>query len=86
MPINKSGIFKHYCKLAGEHAKQSRDKVTLEYVLLKGVTDSLDDAKRLVKIARQVPCKVNIIPFNEHPGSGFERPSERDLFSSFKTS
>lgn len=79
MPINKKWNIQTLLQACREHAKQSRDKVTLEYVLLKGVTDSLDDAKRLVKIARQVPCKVNIIPFNEHPGSGFERPSERSI-------
>ena len=74
MPINQKYNMETLLKACREHARVTRDKVTFEYVLLKGVTDSLEDARRLVKIARSVPCKVNIIPFNEHPGSGFLRP------------
>lgn len=55
-----------------EHAKATRDMVTLEYVLLKGVTDSLEDADKLFRLTRRVPCKINLIPFNEHPGSGLQ--------------
>ena len=53
--------------------------MTLEYVLLKGVTDSLEDAEKLSILTRDVPSKVNIIPFNEHPGSGFYRPSNNQV-------
>ena len=40
--------------------------ITIEYVLIHGVNDSLDDAKRLVRLISGIPCKVNLIPFNEH--------------------
>ncbi len=52
-----------------------RDFITFEYVLLDGVNDSLDHAKTLLKLVREVPCKFNLIPFNPFPGSGFRRPS-----------
>lgn len=76
MPINKKWNIETLLKACRDHCYETRDKVTLEYVLLKGVTDSLEDARELHKLTRNVPCKINIIPFNEHPGSGFERPSD----------
>jgi 23S rRNA (adenine2503-C2)-methyltransferase len=51
----------------------------MEYVLLKGVTDSVEDARALYQLTKNVPCKINIIPFNEHPGSGFYRPDEATI-------
>ncbi len=45
-------------------------------MLLKGVTDSLEDARALHALTKNWPCKINIIPFNEHPESGFHRPDE----------
>lgn len=76
MPINKKWPLRALIEACREHARISKDKVTLEYVLLKGVTDSLEDARRLYELTKDVPCKINIIPFNEHPNSGFERPSD----------
>lgn len=54
-------------------------RLTFEYVLLAGVNDRRADAQRLVKLLRGIRCKVNLIPFNEFPGSRFHRPSERDI-------
>jgi 23S rRNA (adenine2503-C2)-methyltransferase len=48
-------------------------------VLLKGVTDQIEHARELHKLTRHVPCKINLIPFNEHPGSGFERPDDQQV-------
>jgi len=53
-----------------------RRRVTFEYVLLAGVNDSLVDANRLVHLLRGIRCKVNLIPFNPFPDSGFERPAD----------
>jgi 23S rRNA (adenine2503-C2)-methyltransferase len=47
-------------------------RITFEYVMLKGVNDSLDDAKRLVKLLKGIPAKINLIPFNPWPGSSYE--------------
>jgi len=47
-------------------------RVTFEYVMLKGVNDSPEDAKRLVKLLKNIPAKVNLIPFNPWPGSNYE--------------
>src|SRR5437763_12693893 len=47
-------------------------RITFEYVMLKGVNDSLDDAKKLVKLLEGIPAKINLIPFNPWPGSQYE--------------
>lgn len=51
-------------------------RLTFEYVLLAGVNDQADDARRLTKLVRGITCKINLIPFNEFPGSPFRRPSD----------
>ena len=53
-----------------------RQRLTFEYVLLKNENDSEDDALRLAHLVRNIRCKINLIPFNEFPGSSFQRPSE----------
>jgi 23S rRNA (adenine2503-C2)-methyltransferase len=52
-------------------ASNSR-RITFEYVMLKGVNDSLDDAKLLVKLLKGIPAKINLIPFNPWPGTKYE--------------
>src|SRR5271165_4562753 len=47
-------------------------RITFEYVMLKGVNDSLADARELVRVIRGIPAKINLIPFNPWPGSNFE--------------
>ena len=47
-------------------------RITFEYVMLKGVNDSLDDARALVRLLRGIPAKINLIPFNPWPGSSYE--------------
>jgi len=54
-------------------------RLTFEYVLLAGVNDQADDARRLTRLVRGIACKINLIPFNEFPGSRFRRPSEGDI-------
>jgi 23S rRNA (adenine2503-C2)-methyltransferase len=84
MPINKKWPIKDLFKACMDYYKATGDKITFEYVLLKGVTDQLEHARELVKLTRPIPCKINIIPFNEHPGSGFERPDD-DTIQAFHT-
>lgn len=55
-------------------------RLTFEYVLLAGVNDRAADARRLLTLLKGLRCKVNLIPFNEFPGSRFRRPSDADVF------
>lgn len=53
--------------------KAPRDFVTFEYVMLAGVNDSIEQARELVRTVKPVPCKINLIPFNPFPDSGYGR-------------
>jgi 23S rRNA (adenine2503-C2)-methyltransferase len=53
-------------------ASSNARRITFEYVMLKGVNDSLDDAKLLVKLLKGIPAKINLIPFNPWPGTTYE--------------
>ena len=53
--------------------KSARDFVMFEYVMLAGVNDSVAQARELAALVRNVPCKINLIPFNPFPASGYER-------------
>ncbi len=57
-------------------------RITFEYVMLKGVNDTKEDAKRLVQLLKGIPAKVNLIPFNPWPGSKYEC-SEWDVIEAF---
>jgi 23S rRNA (adenine2503-C2)-methyltransferase len=61
-----------------QRAAAPRDFVTFEYVMLDGVNDSVAQARELVALTRDVPCKFNLIPFNPFANSGFTRsPAQR---------
>ncbi len=62
-------------------ARQSdtRRVVTIEYILLEDINDSLDLAQELAQLLKDFPCKINLIPFNAFPLSGFSRPSNNRI-------
>lgn len=59
--------------------KAPRDFVTFEYVMLAGINDSVAQARQLVKTVESVPCKINLIPFNPFPDSGYERSGAQSV-------
>jgi 23S rRNA (adenine2503-C2)-methyltransferase len=77
VPINKKWNIKELLAALREYPKASNsERITFEYVMLKGVNDSDADAKRLVKLIAGIPAKINLIPFNEWPGSPYTRSDE----------
>lgn len=74
MPINKRYPLSELMQGCREYYEATGEEITFEYVLLKDVNDTLEDAKRIKKLTKGIPCKINLIPFNEHPGSEFKRP------------
>jgi 23S rRNA (adenine2503-C2)-methyltransferase len=55
--------------------KDSKRVVTIEYTLMAGVNDQREHAEELAQLLADFPCKINLIPFNPFPNSGYERPS-----------
>lgn len=76
MPVNRRYPLKELLRACREFPLPGRRKVTFEYVMLGGVNDSLEDAKRLLHLISDIPSKVNLIPFNEHEGCGFKAPAQ----------
>jgi 23S rRNA (adenine2503-C2)-methyltransferase len=82
VPINRKYPLRELMAACRRYlAKAPRDFVTFEYVLLDGVNDSEDHARRLPDLVRGVPCKFNLIPFNPFPGSPFRRPPPQRIRS-----
>ncbi len=84
VPLNRKypiGELLECCKRYAGHEGSRR--ITFEYVMLKGVNDSLAQARALAEILGEVPSKVNLIPFNPFPGSRFER-SDRSAIDTFQ--
>jgi len=79
MPVNRVWGLDALAQCLQDFPVEHHERITLEYVLLKGETDSLEDAKRLATFAGKFPSKINLIPFNPHEGSGFEAPTESQV-------
>lgn len=75
MPVNRKWNIARLLDAIRAYPLERRRRVTFEYVLLAGVNDSMADAARLSRLLRGIPCKVNLIPWNPHPGAPYARPS-----------
>ncbi|MBC6437715.1 MAG: 23S rRNA (adenine(2503)-C(2))-methyltransferase RlmN [Rhodobacteraceae bacterium] len=75
VPINRKWPIAALLDALRAYPKLSNsERITFEYVMLKGVNDSDEDAHRLVRLIRGIPAKINLIPFNAWPGAPYERP------------
>lgn len=74
VPINKRWPIAQLLEALRAYPKASNsERITFEYVMLKDVNDSDEDARRLIKLISGIPAKINLIPFNEWPGAPYER-------------
>lgn len=74
MPVNKKYPLAELMKACRDIPLEPRQRITFEYILIGDVNDSRQDARRLVKLLHGIRAKVNLIPFNEHQGSNFQKP------------
>ena len=73
VPLNRKYPIAELLQACRDYPGLSNAKrITFEYVMIKGVNDSLEDARRLVKLLKGIPAKVNLIPFNPWPGTDYE--------------
>ncbi|HUS67697.1 MAG TPA: 23S rRNA (adenine(2503)-C(2))-methyltransferase RlmN [Kofleriaceae bacterium] len=75
MPVNRKWPIARLLAALRAYPLERRRRITFEYVLLAGVNDSDADADRLGQLLRGMPCKVNLIPWNPHPGAPYRRPA-----------
>ncbi len=84
VPINKKYPLHQLLAACTRYLEKApRDFITFEYVMLDGINDTVENARELVALVRDVPCKFNLIPFNPFPNSGFKR-SQRDAILRFR--
>jgi 23S rRNA (adenine2503-C2)-methyltransferase len=76
MPINRKFPIEKLLQACQHFPLRGGRRITFEYVLLKDVNDSVKDAGRLAGLLRPIKSKINLIPFNSHPGCQYQRPDE----------
>jgi 23S rRNA (adenine2503-C2)-methyltransferase len=79
MPVNRRYPLKKILALCKNFPLRPRTRITFEYVMVEGINDSSQDAKRLLRILKGIPSKINLIPLNEAPEIPFKRPSEEKI-------
>ncbi|MEY1557622.1 23S rRNA (adenine(2503)-C(2))-methyltransferase RlmN [Yoonia sp. R2331] len=80
VPINKRWNIAELLDALRTYPKVSNsERITFEYVMLDGINDSDEDARRLIKLIDGIPAKINLIPFNEWPGAPYKRSSNNRI-------
>ncbi|PHR97125.1 MAG: 23S rRNA (adenine(2503)-C(2))-methyltransferase RlmN [Oceanobacter sp.] len=82
VPINKKYPLAELIAATNRYLKKLPDKrkATIEYTMMDGVNDEMEHAHELAELMKQVPCKINLIPFNPFPNSGYRRPSNNRVY------
>ncbi len=81
MPINKKHTLEELMETCRTVRIPGRNRITFEYILIKDLNDSDEDARRLAKMLRGIPSKINLLAYNENPFVAFKRPSEQRVLS-----
>ena len=79
VPINKRWPLSELLAAARDYGRATGRRVTLEYTLMAGVNDGAEDARRLADMARSLPSKINLIPYNPVPGLEWKRPTPESM-------
>ncbi|MBC7396374.1 MAG: 23S rRNA (adenine(2503)-C(2))-methyltransferase RlmN [Bdellovibrionales bacterium] len=79
MPVNRKWPIEALLSACRKVPLGGHRRITFEYVLLKDFNDTVEDANRVAKLLKGIPSKVNLIPFNEHSGSDFKRPTDETV-------
>ncbi len=79
MPVNLRYPLKELLAACRRYPLEPRRRITFEYVLLRGINDSDQDARAVARLLAGIRCKINLIPFNPFPGSVFERPADHTV-------
>ncbi|MCX7987812.1 MAG: hypothetical protein N2647_00005, partial [Thermodesulfovibrio sp.] len=79
MPINKQYPLRELLKILKEYPLKYGQRITFEYVMIKNINTSEQNAHRLSQLLMGIPSKINLIPFNPWEGCNLERPSEEEV-------
>lgn len=84
MPVNLRWKIADLMAACRRYTKRTNKRITFEYILMKGVSDRMEDAKRLLKLTGDLKCKINLIPYNESPFTEFKRPTDAETLAFHK--
>ncbi len=79
MPVNKKYPIEILLDACRNYPMPGRRMLTFEYILIAGINDSPEDAEKLARLLKGIRCKLNLIAFNEFPGSTFQTPSQDSI-------
>ncbi len=79
MPVNRMFPLEQILRAVRYHVDRTGLRATFEYILIEEINDSVADAARLVRLTAQLPCKINLIPYNPIGPGRFRRPSEERI-------
>jgi 23S rRNA (adenine2503-C2)-methyltransferase len=74
MPVNRTFPLEHLMRAVRHHVERTGRRVTFEYILIEEINDTIGDAAKLVRLVAQLPCKINLIPYNPIGPGRFKRP------------
>lgn len=81
MPINKAFALAELKEALRYYQDTTQTKLTVEYLLIKNINSSLEEAKELAEFVKDLQVKINLIPFNHHPGMPYEKPNSEEIWS-----
>jgi 23S rRNA (adenine2503-C2)-methyltransferase len=81
MPVNDRYTLADLLEACRTYPMAKRKRIMFEYILLKGINDSDEDARELAMILRDIPCKINLLPYNESPEISYKSPSRNRLYA-----
>ncbi len=81
MPVNRKYPLRALLDACRRYPLKPQRLITFEYVLIGGINDATEDAERLTRILKNIPCKINLIPYNPHEGNGMKRPAQERVFA-----
>ncbi|MDH4210389.1 MAG: 23S rRNA (adenine(2503)-C(2))-methyltransferase RlmN [candidate division WOR-3 bacterium] len=84
MPIARKNPLKDVLRLAKIYSLQ-KEMVTFEYVMIRDINDGIQDAQKLIRLLRNIPSKINLIPYNEHPQLPYKRPGDENIEAFFSS-
>jgi 23S rRNA (adenine2503-C2)-methyltransferase len=79
MPVNKTYPLETLLAACRDYPMPGRRMLTFEYILMAGINDTPEDAEKLARLLKGIRCKLNLIAFNEFPGSAFKTPSQETV-------
>lgn len=81
MPVNNRYPLDELLQACRDYPMAKRKRIMFEYILLKDINDSDEQALELTKILKDIPCKINLLPYNESPGLPFKSPSRNRVYA-----